>query len=82
MKRDRVRDLLLWLRKEKIQCQTVTIGDVTLDGMVDIRLADSLPKPEPAPPRQSLFAQYGAGLQAAAEETPAKDTFMPVIEDE
>ncbi len=65
---ERVRDLLLWLRKERIVCTELTVGDVSLV-VNDMALAASLvPSATSAEAhgaddeeaaRRNLYAQYG-----------------------
>lgn len=66
---ERVRELLLWLRRERIVCTEVTVGDITLT-VNDMVLAASLVGPPPTSKesmdaatddagRRNLYAQYG-----------------------
>lgn len=54
-----VQSFILWMRKERISCTTLHIGNVVIDGMVDGKLVTEPAKVEPA---KSLWQQYGAAL--------------------
>lgn len=51
------RDLILWLRKERIFYTRLVAGELELDGVIDGKLA-SAPPPKPEP-RKTMFQQYG-----------------------
>lgn len=76
----RIKDLVLWLRAERITWQSLIIGDVTIDGGQDMKLIESLPPGKPAAPRPSIHERYGGAL-LEPQTTPA-ETFSPVVEDE
>lgn len=71
----RIRDLLLWLRKERIVCTELTVGDVSLT-LNDMVLARELTAPvagKLADPTESdvrnLYAEYGGkAIDEAAKE--------------
>jgi hypothetical protein len=54
-----IKDMMTWLHKQGIRYTTITIGGMTLDGVVNTRDAG---KPEKIEPRQSLFQQYAGPL--------------------
>lgn len=72
---ERLRDLLLWLRKERIICTEITVGDVSLT-LNDMALAHALTAPTAgklADPTESdvrnLYAEYGGkAIDEAAKE--------------
>ena len=77
-----VKDLLLWLRKERIAVQHVTVGDVSLvvamdHGMVHV---DDERKPSERI-RKSIIEEYGGALFAPPEPEHA-DVVEPTIEDD
>lgn len=64
-----VKDFILWLRKERITYSSIQIGGVTLDGVVDVKHAKPVDKPEP---RASMWDRYGEEL-LKQPPTPADD---------
>lgn len=63
-----LRELILWLRKERISYTTLTAGPITIDGVVDGKVERRIDKPEP---RLSMFAEYGAELLKASAVSPS-----------
>ncbi len=64
---ERIRALLLWLRKERIVCTEITVADVSL-AINDVQLAMSLTGPPPTGAstdtsdeegRRNLYEQFG-----------------------
>lgn len=63
MRRDRVKDLLLFLREQQITWTTITVGDVMIDGGTDLKLAQKLPASRPAASRrESMWLKYGGDV--------------------
>lgn len=60
-KRHEIVDLLRDLRAEGIRCSHITVGAVTLDGVVDTKLDVDVPAKK-AEPRKSMFEQYAGDL--------------------
>lgn len=48
-----IKDLILWLRKERISYSSITIGGLTLDGVIDGKAPTA--KVEKVEPRQSAW---------------------------
>lgn len=75
---ERIRELLLWLRRESIVCTEITVGDVSIS-LHDMALAHSLTAPVAGKttPTESdvrnLYAEYGGKAidEAAKEEASA-----------
>lgn len=66
------RDLVLWLRKERVAVDAVQVGAVRLEGVKDLALRSSEtsdPKP-PAARRQGMYERYGGPLMANADPKP------------
>jgi hypothetical protein len=78
-----VKDLLLWLRKERIAVQHVTIGEVALVVTMDHRMthADQDRKPS-EPARQGIIEQYGGALFSPPPVEDADDVIEPTVEDD
>jgi hypothetical protein len=76
------RDLLLWLRSERIAVASITVGEVTLHGLLDRKLdpIDHERKPgEDA--RQGIIEQYGGPLFTPTEAT-TEGGIEPTVEDD
>lgn len=63
------RDLVLWLRKERIAVDAVQVGGVRLEGLKDLALrATEQGEPKPAASRRtSMYERYGGPLLAGAD---------------
>lgn len=53
--------LIKWLRAERISFSTISAGGITLDGVVDLKMAEFEPA-KPEPDRPSMYERYGADL--------------------
>lgn len=76
----RVKDLVKFLRTERVSWQALTIGDVTIDGAQDLKLLESLPQRKPAAPERTIYERYGGAL--IENPAPPAETFLPVVEDD
>lgn len=56
-----VKDFILWLRKERISCTSLTIGGIMLDGLVDGKALTAKPAEQPEPPK-TMWERYGGEL--------------------
>lgn len=67
-----VRELILWLRHQRIAYTTLSAGGVTLDGVTDLK-AEQPTNQAKSEPRQSMYERYGEELlrQPAAKPTDA-----------
>lgn len=77
-KRPEILDLLLALRAEGISCSTVSVGGVTLDGVVDTRLHADEPAAK-AEPRKGMWEERAEALRqmpAAAKDEVPPETFV------
>lgn len=69
---ERLKQLLLWLRRERIVCTELTVGDVSLS-LNDLGLAATLTSPSgeesDEDSRRNLYAQYGGqAIDEAAKQ--------------
>lgn len=64
-----VRELILWLRKERISYATLTAGGVMLDGVVDGKLERGRDAKPERP--QTMYERYGAELFKQSNVDPA-----------
>lgn len=67
-----VRELILWLRKERIAYTTLTAGGVTIDGVVDGKLERA--QPAKAERRPTMYEQYGGELMKSGQAPAAAVT--------
>lgn len=65
-----VKELVLWLRREKISYTHLSAGGITLDGVVDMKSERAMP--EKAPPRETMFERYGAELLKQPQAKPSE----------
>ncbi len=76
-----IRDLVLWLRTERIAVGSVTVGEITLHGMIDRKLdpVDHDRKPSDDA-RRGIIEQFGGPLFAPPASP--DDGIEPTIEDD
>jgi hypothetical protein len=74
---EQIQEIILWLRKERIAYSSLSIGDLMLYGVTDLKLADSRPAPKTEAPR-SAWERYGGDLlnkrQVDGSEVPDEAT--------
>ena len=56
-----LQSFILWLRKERIGYTHLSVGGVTLDGVIDGKL-ERAPLPKSDRRRETLYEQYGGDL--------------------
>jgi len=66
-----VQSLVLWLRRERISYTTLSAGGVTLDGVIDGKLADGAPEAKPEP-RQTMYARFAGELGKQPQVRPSE----------
>lgn len=69
-----VRELITWLRKERISYTTLSAGGITLDGVVDMKAVDEA-KATPEEPRPTMYQKYGGAL--LSQPTVKKNDAVP-----
>lgn len=69
---------VLWLRKNRVSWNQLTVGNITIDG-TDLR-PDGAAKDSSTPeaPRQTITEKYGVAYLTASAEP--EDTMSPVVE--
>jgi hypothetical protein len=54
-----LKDALLWLRKNKYACSSISIGGMVVDGLRDLSAVTAETKPQA---RKTMFEEFGAAL--------------------
>lgn len=68
---------VLWLRKNRIGWNQLTVGNITIDGM-DLRPDGGAKDSTPEAPRETITQKYGGVLLAASAEP--EDNMSPIVE--
>lgn len=69
-----LKDLMTWLRREKIAYSTISAGGITLDGVVDLKQVDDA-KPTKDEPKPTMYQKFGGAL--LAQPTVKKGATVP-----
>lgn len=76
----RAQEMLMWLRKNRIACDSITVGDVSLS-VHDLAIVTTTDKTaEAAPPRKSIYEDFGG--DALEQARSSVETVEPTEEDD